>query len=103
MKNNKLWQQAADDIFWYRAPKQLLDDRNPPFYRWYPDGITNACYNALDIHVLAGRGDQAAVIHDSPVTKTQRIISYKELLDEVARFAGMLSAQGVTLGDRVIV
>jgi len=103
VKNKKLWQQAADDIFWYRAPKQLLDDSNPPFYRWYPDGITNACYNALDIHVLAGRGDQAAVIHDSPVTKTQRSISYKELLDEVATFAGVLSAEGVSTGDRVIV
>ncbi len=103
MKNKKLWQQAADDIFWYRAPKQLLDDSNPPFYRWYPDGITNACYNALDIHVLAGRGDQAAVIHDSPVTNTQRSISYQELLDEVAAFAGVLSARGVSTGDRVII
>ncbi|MCH7538762.1 MAG: AMP-binding protein, partial [Proteobacteria bacterium] len=103
MKNKKLWQQAADDIFWYQAPTQILDDSNAPFYRWYPDGITNACYNAVDIHVLAGRGDQPAVIHDSPVTQTQRSISYKELLDEVARFAGVLSARGVSTGDRVMI
>ncbi len=103
MKNTELWQQAADDIFWYQAPKQLLDDSNPPFYRWYPDGITNACYNALDVHVNDGRGDQQAVIYDSPVTQTQRSISYKELLDEVSRFAGVLSAQGVSAGDRVII
>ena len=103
MKNKKLWQQAANDIFWYRAPKQLLNDSNPPFYRWYPDGITNACYNALDIHVNDGRGDQQAVIYDSPVTQTQRSISYQELLDEVSRFAGVLSAKGVLAGDRVII
>ena len=103
MKNKKLWQQAADDIFWYQAPTRILDDSNPPFYRWYPDGVTNACYNAVDVHVNAGRGDQAAVIHDSPVTQTQRSISYKELLDEVSRFAGVLSTQGVAKGDRVII
>ncbi len=103
MKNKKLWQQAANDIFWYQAPEQILDDSNPPFYRWYPDGVTNACYNAVDVHVNAGRGDQAAVIHDSPVTQTQRSISYKELLDEVSRFAGVLNAQGVSKGDRVII
>ncbi|MCH8073705.1 MAG: propionyl-CoA synthetase [Proteobacteria bacterium] len=103
MKNKKLWQQAADDIFWYQAPTRILDDSNPPFYRWYPDGVTNACYNAMDVHVNAGRGDQAAVIHDSPVTQTQRSISYKELLDEVSRFAGVLSARGVSTGDRVII
>ena len=103
MKNTELWQQAADDIFWYQAPKQLLNDSNPPFYRWYPDGITNACYNALDVHVNDGRGDQQAVIYDSPVTQTQRSISYKELLDEVSRFAGVLSEQGVAAGDRVII
>ena len=93
MKNKKLWQQAANDIFWYRAPKQLLNDSNPPFYRWYPDGITNACYNALDIHVNDGRGDQQAVIYDSPVTQTQRSIRYQELLDSVSRFSGVLSAK----------
>ena len=103
MKNTELWQQAADDIFWYQAPKQLLNDSNPPFYRWFPDGITNACYNALDVHVNDGRGDQQAVIYDSPVTQTQRSISYKELLDEASRFAGVLSAQGVSAGDRVII
>ena len=75
MENTELWRQAADDIFWYQEPKQLLDESNPPFYRWYPDGITNACYNALDVHVHDGRGDQPAIIHDSPVTQTQRIIS----------------------------
>jgi len=103
MKNNKLWQQVADDIFWYRAPTELLDSSNPPFYRWYADGVTNACYNALDIHVEQGRGGQVALIYDSPVTETKRRITYSELLDEVSRFAGVLVSQGVGKGDRVIV
>ncbi|MEE8625365.1 MAG: propionyl-CoA synthetase [Acidiferrobacterales bacterium] len=103
MKNNKLWQQVADDIFWYRAPTELLDSSTPPFYRWFPDGITNACYNALDIHVEQGRGDQAALIYDSPVTQTKRRITYSELLDEVSRIAGVLVSQGVGKGDRVII
>ena len=79
-----------------------MDDSNPPFYRWYPDGVTNACYNAVDIHVEQGRGEQAAVIYDSPVTNSKRSYSYSELLVEVARFAGVLASQGVGKGDRVI-
>ena len=103
MDNVQLWQHAAEDIFWYRAPTELLDSSNPPFYRWYPDGVTNACYNALDIHVEQGRGEQDALIYDSPVTNTKRRYSYADLLDQVSRFAGVLAAQGVEKGDRVIV
>ena len=103
MDNMQLWQRAAEDIFWYRAPTELLDSSNQPFYRWYPDGVTNACYNALDIHVEQGRGEQDALIYDSPVTNTKRRYSYADLLDQVSRFAGVLAAQGVAKGDRVIV
>ncbi|MEM1155317.1 MAG: propionyl-CoA synthetase [Pseudomonadota bacterium] len=103
MSDHELWRRAAEDMFWYEPPTQLLDDSNPPFYRWYPDGKTNACYNAVDLHVEAGRGDQLAVIYDSPVTSTKRQITFAELRDEVARFAGALRAQGVQQGDRVIV
>ncbi len=101
--DNELWRRAAEDIFWYRAPSTLLDDSNPPFYRWYPDGVTNACFNALDIHVQNGRGDQLALIHDSPVTDTKSQLTYVELLDAVARFAGVLASLGVEKGDRVLV
>lgn len=103
MNDSQHWQQAAKDIFWYKAPSTLLDDSNPPFYRWYPDGITNACYNALDIHVEGGRGEQAALIYDSPVTDSKVTYSYRELLDIVARFAGVLAGLGVGKGDRVLV
>jgi propionyl-CoA synthetase len=103
MSDIAMWQQAAEDIFWYEKPSTVLDDSNPPFYRWYPDGVTNACYNALDIHVEQGRGDQAALIYDSPVTDSKRQYTYTELLKEVATFAGVLAGEGVTRGDRVIV
>jgi propionyl-CoA synthetase len=103
MSDSELWQRAADDIHWYQPPTRLLDDSNPPFYRWFPDGVTNACYNAVDIHVEEGRGDQLAVIYDSPVTDSKRSYTFAQLLSEVSRFAGVLQAQGVTQGDRVIV
>ena len=103
MTDTELWRKAAENIHWYTPPATVLDSANPPFYRWFPDGVTNACYNALDLHVEQGRGDQAAVIYDSPVTATKRQYSYAQLLDEVARFAGVLAAQGVGKGDRVIV
>jgi len=103
MTDNAIWQQAAENIFWYEAPGTVLDDSNPPFYRWFPDGVTNACYNALDLHVEQGRGEQLALIYDSPVTNTKRRYTYVQLLDEVSRFAGVLAARGVSKGDRVIV
>ncbi len=103
MSDSNLWRDAADDIYWYRAPATLLDDSNSPFNRWFPDGITNACYNAVDIHVEEGRGSQLAVIYDSPVTATKRNYTFDQLLDEVSRFAGVLASQGVEKGDRVIV
>jgi len=103
MDNIALWRGAAQDIFWYEAPTVTLDDSNPPFYRWFPNGVTNACYNALDIHVEQGRGDCAALIYDSPVTASKQNYSYSELLSEVARFAGVLRAKGVGVGDRVVI
>ena len=97
------WGEAARAIDWYRAPASVLDASNPPFYRWFPDGVLNTCFNALDRHVRDGRGDQAALVYDSPVTGTARTYTYAELLDDVARFAGALRGLGVSRGDRVIV
>jgi propionyl-CoA synthetase len=97
------WADAAKAVTWTRAPEQVLDDSNPPFYRWFPDGELNTCANALDRHVAAGRGEQAALIYDSPVTGTKRTYSYRELLDLTARFAGGLRELGVARGDRVVI
>jgi propionyl-CoA synthetase len=103
MNATEFWRRAAEGVHWDRFPQTVLDDGEPPFYRWFPDGVINACYNAVDAHVEAGRGGQAAVIYDSPVTGSKRRISYRELLDQVARFAGVLSGLGVVRGDRVII
>ncbi|HUB22929.1 MAG TPA: propionyl-CoA synthetase [Streptosporangiaceae bacterium] len=97
------WSEAAREIDWYRAPTEVLDASNPPFYRWFADGVMNTCFNALDRHVRDGRGGQAGLIYDSPVTATRRTYTYAELLDEVARFAGVLRGLGVDQGDRVII
>ena len=96
------WAQAARAVTWTREPEQILDDTNPPFYRWFPDAELNTCANALDRHVAAGRGEQAALIYDSPVTGTKRTLTYRELLSETARFAGVLRGLGVGKGDRVV-
>ncbi|WP_319458269.1 propionyl-CoA synthetase [Mycobacterium sp. RTGN3] len=97
------WAEAARAVTWTREPTTVLDDTNPPFYRWFPDGELNTCANALDRHVESGRGDQAALIYDSPVTGTQRTYTYRELLDQTARFAGALRNLGVGKGDRVVI
>jgi propionyl-CoA synthetase len=100
---NGFWREAAQAIDWYREPTQILDDANPPFYRWFSDGELNTCHNALDRHVEAGRGQVPALIYDSPVTGTVRRYTYRELRDEVARCAGMLAGLGVGAGDRVVI
>ncbi len=97
------WGEAADDIHWYEKWDRVLDDSNAPFYRWFPGGTLNTCYNALDRHVKDGNGDRLALIYDSPVTDTIKHYSYTQLRDQVAGFAGALNARGVGKGDRVIV
>lgn len=100
---NGFWGEAAEQIHWYKRWDKVLDDSKKPFYRWFTGGETNTCYNTLDRHVEAGRGDQTAVIYDSPVTNTVRYYSYREFRDLVAKFAGALRKMGVGKGDRVIV
>ncbi|MCP4110407.1 MAG: propionyl-CoA synthetase [Desulfobacteraceae bacterium] len=97
------WGEIAEDCHWYKKWDKVLDDSNKPFYRWFTGGEMNTCYNALDYHIDQGRGDQAALIYDSPVTDTIKKYTYTELRDEVAKFAGVLASQGVVKGDRVII
>jgi propionyl-CoA synthetase len=96
------WGDAAKEITWFKPWDKVLDDSAAPFYRWFVGGELNTCYNAVDRHVEGGRGQQAAIIYDSPVTQTVQTITYAELQDQVARFAGVLRDQGVTKGDRVL-
>ena len=97
------WAQAATAIDWISQPKRIFDAEAGVYGRWFPDARVNACYNALDRHVAAGRGDLAAILYDSPVTATQRRIGYAELLAEVKTLAAVLQDFGVAAGDRVIV
>jgi len=97
------WAEQAALVDWIRRPNRVLDDDNPPFYRWFPDGTLNTCYNALDRHVVAGNADRTALIYDSPVSDTNQHFSYAELLEQVAAFAGALRGFGVRKGDRVVI
>ena len=98
----KFWGEVAEDVHWYKKWDNVLDDSDAPFYRWFSGAETNVCHNAVDIHVEQGRGDQVAIIHDSPITGSQQKITYSELKSRVARFAGVLKDLGVEKGDRVI-
>ena len=100
---DKFWGAAAQAIHWDRPFERVLDDSAAPLYRWFSGGELNTCFNALDRHVDGGRADQLALIHDSGVTGEVRRFTYRELRDEVARFAGALAESGVGRGDRVVI
>jgi propionyl-CoA synthetase len=100
---NGFWGNAAKLVKWDKTPKVILDDSNPPMYRWFSDGMLNTCYNALDRHVIDGRADQPAVIHESAITGKSLTLTYAQMLEKVARFAGALRMAGVEKGDRVVI
>ncbi len=98
------WEEAAESIHWYERWNKVLDDSNTPFYRWFPGGTVNTCYNALDRHIdEKGHGDRLALIYDSPVTNKLQRFTYAELRREASLFAGALSQLGVKQGDRVLI
>jgi propionyl-CoA synthetase len=97
------WGTAAEDIVWDRKWDRILDDSNPPFYRWFPGGRLNTCYNAVDYHCEQGRADQDALIYDSPVTGTVKKFTYAELKERVSKIAGILTELGVEKGDTVLI
>ena len=97
------WGRAAEEIAWDRRWNQVLDGSTRPFYRWFRGGMLNSCFNAVDYHVQQGRGDQIAVIYDSPVTNTVKKITYSELKERVSKIAGFLRGLGVGKGDTVLI
>ena len=97
------WAEAAREIAWTSEPKRIFDPDAGVYGRWFPDARLNACFNALDRHVEAGRGDRIALYYDSPVTATKRAFTYRELLDETAALGAVLSDLGVEAGDRVLI
>ena len=91
LKNpENFWQEASNDIFWFKKPTKILNKSNPPFYKWFEDGVTNTCYNALDIHIDQGRGSKTALIYDSPITGNKSQFTYEDLRSKVSKFAGAL-------------
>ena len=97
------WMTAADAIDWVTKPSKALFADRAPVYEWFSDSEVNTCYNAVDRHVLNGRGDQKAIIYDSPMTDTKYSITFSELLEKVAILAGALTNKGISKGDRVII
>ena len=104
IKNKEdFWKKISDDIFWYSKPTKILNTDNPPFYKWFQDGITNTCYNALDFHIDNALGEKTALIWDSPITNSKVSYTFSQLREKVALFAGALKNQGATKGDRIII
>ncbi|MEO9524728.1 MULTISPECIES: propionyl-CoA synthetase [Marinobacter] len=102
-RREDFWREQAEQIEWIQPPATVWTPTDNGHGQWFPDGILNSSDVALDANIRAGRGDQTALIYDSPVTNTQRTLSYNELTDSVARFAGVLKNQGVEKGDRVVI
>jgi len=96
------WGEQVEALDWIEKPKKVFDPKAGIYGRWFTDGVCNTCWNAIDRHVKAGRGKQAAFIYDSPVTNTKRTITYAELLDEVKALAAVLRDFGIQQGDRII-
>ncbi len=104
LKNpEKFWQNVSEDIFWFKKPSKILNKTNPPFYKWFEDGVTNTCYNAIDTHIDQGKGDKTALIYDSPITNNKAKFTYNELKEKISKFAGALDNLGIKKGDRVII
>ncbi|WP_353050298.1 propionyl-CoA synthetase [Marinobacter sp. C7] len=102
-QRDEFWREHADQIDWIEAPKTIWQPKDNGHGEWFPDGVLNTCDVALDANIRAGRGDQKALIYDSPVTNTRQSYTFNELTAEVARFAGALKAKGISKGDRVII
>ena len=112
-KPEDFWKEISNDIFWFKKPTKILNNSKPPFYKWFEDGITNSCYNALDFHIDGGRGDKTALIYDSPITGNKGNFSFKQLKNKVIAgfniscigdnraYSYLPSRKGNTLSDKI--
>ncbi|XP_053967782.1 acyl-CoA synthetase short-chain family member 3, mitochondrial [Anastrepha obliqua] len=100
---SEFWGELGRLVDWSKPWERVMDNSNPPFTKWYSGGYLNACYNAVDRHVLNGNGSKVALIYDSPLTNTVRHVTYQELYDQVTVFAGGLVSLGLQKGDRVVI
>ncbi len=97
------WLEQSRRVPWYTPPVSAYKQDDEGLYHWFADGALNTCHMALDYHLEQGRGEQTALIYDSPVTGKKVSYSYRELTDKVARFAGVLKNLGIEKGDRVVI
>ena len=97
------WMKAAEAIDWMEKPTKALFDENAPLYEWFSDGVVNTCYNAVDRHVEAGKGDNVAIYYDSPITDTKAELTYSDMQEKTSMLAAALLSKGVVKGDRVII
>lgn len=97
------WRQKASQVSWFKAPSTIISKDDNGLHEWFADGQLNTSYLALDFHIEQGRGDQAAIIYDSPVTNTQQVFTYQQLLKETCKLANAMSSLGVTHGDTVVI
>ncbi|MDC0163664.1 propionyl-CoA synthetase [Candidatus Pelagibacter sp.] len=102
-KPEEFWKNISNDMFWFKKPTKILNKSNPPFYKWFEDGITNTCYNAIDVHIEEGKGEKTALIYDSPIIGIKAQFTYNQLKEKVSKFAGALDNRGIKKGDRVII
>ncbi|XP_049739914.1 acyl-CoA synthetase short-chain family member 3, mitochondrial isoform X2 [Elephas maximus indicus] len=99
----RFWGKAAEEITWYKPWTKTLENKHLPSTSWFVEGMLNICYNAVDRHVENGKGDKIAIIYDSPVTNTKATITYKEVLEQVSKLAGVLVKHGIKKGDTVVI
>jgi propionyl-CoA synthetase len=96
------WAEAAREIDWIEPAKQVFDPDAGVYGRWFAGAVCNTCWNAVDRHVMSGRGEQAAIIYDSPLAGEKRTLSYHRLQVETQVLAAILRNFGVAKGDRVV-
>ncbi|XP_071954911.1 acyl-CoA synthetase short-chain family member 3, mitochondrial-like isoform X2 [Antedon mediterranea] len=100
---SEFWAEQAEQIVWFKRWNKVLDASNLPFTKWFVGGELNTCYNAVDRHVDEGNGERVAIIHDSPVTDSQKKLTYNQLQEETSKLARVLIDNGIKKGDRVLI
>uniref|UniRef100_A0A7N9IB32 Acyl-CoA synthetase short-chain family member 3, mitochondrial n=1 Tax=Macaca fascicularis TaxID=9541 RepID=A0A7N9IB32_MACFA len=99
----RFWGKAAEQISWYKPWTKTLENKHSPSTSWFVEGMLNICYNAIDRHIENGKGDKIAIIYDSPVTNTKATFTYKEVLEQVSKLAGVFVKHDIKKGDTVVI
>ena len=96
-KPEEFWRNISEDVFWFKKPTKILNKSNPPFYKWFEDGKTNTCYNALDYHIDRGKGNKTALIYDSPITGNKAKFTFNQLKEKVSKFSDITDSVSTSI------